>query len=230
MAAIGIGTKFYAQYADGNAAWVIVKARGKDTWEAEIAPESLDYVGTRRVFGGEEIRRAKRTTQLFHSLRNEHDEFWASRKIGEIVHYHSGFGQYVRGEVVEKDGKKVMKSTALVGDWRSYDLPHRNRFGKVEIGYHAQKVIEGDTFQPNSSNVVEGGFRPRSGFATHPRDLPALDLTVPAADEVEVELQRLIDLRERAAAILSGIGSIDNVSPDSVRDILKQAKSVLEEA
>lgn len=114
--------------------------------------------------------------------------FWESQKVGDIVHYHNSFGQFVRGEIVEHEGKKQMKSIALVGDWKGYDLPQRNADGSIRYSYNAKKVLEGDIWQPSDSCVYEAPSYSESNNSRYgdPREMPAIDLTLPEMDAEEI--------------------------------------------
>jgi len=105
--------------------------------------------------------------------RAVYDEF----DLGQIVHYHNGFGQFVRCEVVDapdddacmhaKKGERCLKELALVGNWREYDLRSDS--------YHMQGCLEGRLFKPHSSNIYEN---PKAALHHHPdpRKLAALAL------------------------------------------------------
>lgn len=87
------------------------------------------------------------------------DDFYDGLETGSIVHYHNGFGEFVRCEVVEAPddvdegilqidkGEKCLKEVALVGKWKDYDLR--------SDGYHMRGVREGRLFKPNASNIYE---------------------------------------------------------------------------
>ncbi len=73
-------------------------------------------------------------------------KWWAEQELGSTIHYHNGFGEYVRGVVVVlPDGQRGIKPLELVGNW---DNSH--------AGYHAAKIL-GDNpgWQPHISNIYE---------------------------------------------------------------------------
>jgi hypothetical protein len=156
---VGVGTTFRYAYADSFPMWRVVKPRGDDTWDCVIVGQ--EYAGTKKVFGGEEIRPAIELDRLAQRNRDEHACWWAERRSGEIVHYHYGFGQYVRGVIVEHDGQHQMRATGLVGDWKDYDLRTDS--------HYLRKIRDGAPFQPNVGNMFENPEFSRRGRDPDPR-------------------------------------------------------------
>lgn len=218
---IEIGTTFRALHADTNAKWSVVKKRGRASWECVIV-DCADYGGTKRVFGSEEIVKALGMGAIFTRLRDAHEDFWAARRIGEIVHYRNGFGQYVRGVIVEHGGTKMMRPTALVGKWRPSDLPRYDARGQFVSGYHAERIASGDPMQPNASNIVEAG--PKANEAGI-GNAPAIDLTLPERTEAQEEALRLSTLHAAVLAALTIDHSVDAVK--GLQDALDRARQVL---
>ena len=80
----------------------------------------------------------------------------------------------------------------MVGDWRAFDLPRRNRDGSIYYPYHAENVISGrDDWQPDPSNLWEhaGSLQLRS--PKNPNDMEPIDLTVPEMTAEEAETAAL---------------------------------------
>lgn len=219
---IGIGTKFNSGYADGMATWEVVRSRGANTWDCEIVAPSLDGLGVQKVFGGEEIERALKRAAHFSRVIDENTAWWSARKVGEIVHYHNGFGQFVRGEIVDVNGEKKMRPIALVGNYREYDLPIRNRDGSINHR-QASTVAKGEPFAPNYGNMYESD--PRSTrFSLDPRPLEPIDLTVPEMTPEQAASARL----ERAR--LDAITALQNGYSDpeaALRAVRAQLDAVL---
>jgi len=163
---VQVGTRFRACYADTNPLWEVKRARGRDTWDCEVVDEPVEYrgrtyasdwAGIRRVYGGEEIRAILQREKDREHLEDKHKAFYEGLEVGAVVHYHNGFGEYVRCEVVLakenssvgftslKRGEKCLKPVALVGNWSriSGDL------------YHVKAIKEGALFQPHFTNVFE---------------------------------------------------------------------------
>lgn len=212
--AIKIGTTFYSHYADSASLFTVVAKRGADTYDCEVKahPEHgtmIDWLGTKKVFGGEEIRHKIATAKMYGRLAKEADDFWASRKVGEIVHYHNGFGQYVRGEIVRVGDQMKMKPIALVGNW-THDLPKRASDGQVIYSYHVKRIRFPDTdspFQPNDGNMWESKTfsKPMGPYANfNPTTAPALDISDPAPLEGEAAAQATYEyMRMQIGRILS---------------------------
>lgn len=171
-----------------------------------------------------EVRRMVEHERAMKEMFEGPNRWYSKDKVGQIVHYHNGFGQYVRCEVVEadsirnlSDGKAIggvaLKPIALVGQWREFDLPRRKPNGEINYPYHAKSVVEGELMQPNASNLYEyDGFHDRLGI--DPRGLEPIDLTPPGMspeDERRAALVKRID-RVRAA--------IENADPANETSLL----------
>ncbi len=180
---IGPGTKFHAIIADGNPEWEITRSRGRGVWEAKCL--GVDYGGTIKVFTTAEVKHSVGMSQFFAKNSSDHDTFYAGLKTGSIVHYHNSFGQFVRSEVVmgttvhDKKLHKCLKPIALVGEWKSYDLPKRRPDGTINYGYNADMIRKGECFEPNFGSIYESGLQGGKHFGVDPSKLPALDLSVP---------------------------------------------------
>lgn len=213
-------TTFHSTYADSRPKWKVIKARGNDTWDCAVAEDSLDWAGTKKVFGGEEIRASIAHDKMWSNLVKAGDDWWASRKVGEVVHYHYGFGQWVRGVIV-KDGKEMkMRPSALVGAWKNFDLPRFNRYGELVENYHAKKIAAGELMQPNDSNMFEGSFTRRDGI--DPSTLPELSLE--PTGEFDPELARLHKLHKEVVAAL---GDYAYDTAEEIRARIEVAKTLL---
>lgn len=128
--------------------------------------------------------------------------FWASRKVGEILHYHNSFGQFIRGEVVDNGGKMELKPTALCGNWNKYDLPYRSKDGTINYSYHVKKIQEGESWQPSDSCVYEApAYSESYKSAGDPRVMPAINLELPPMSDEEIRrsnreilLQKVVEM------------------------------------
>ncbi len=212
---IAIGTTFTAPLADSRSIFTVIEARGGDTYQCEVKADpiygpNIDWFGHRKVYGGEEIRAELSQERMWATLRKSANEFWASRKVSEIVHYHNGFGQYVRGEIVRVDDQNKMMPIALVGNWSKHDLPRRQSDGSVFYSYHVKKIRfpgEDSSFQPNDSNVWESKnfskpMGPNRDF--DPVTAKPIDLSDPAPLEGDVaETARYEALRMKLTTVLS---------------------------
>ncbi len=202
-------TTFYATLADSRSLYTVMKSRGGDTYDCEVKahPEhgtQIDWLGHKKVFGGEEIRSSIAHDRALDSLFASADNFWASRRIGEVLHYHDSFGRYVRGIVVDTPKGKQMRATALVGNWTGHDLPKRGPDGEVRVPYQVKKIREGDTWAPNESCVYEAEAFSRKRDLPDPRKMPALDISDPAPLEGEAaEAARYEKMRMDISRVLS---------------------------
>lgn len=106
------------------------------------------------------------------SSTEPNDTFYGSVEPGDIVHYSNGFAQFVRCKVVS-DPTGIQGVTllpiALVGEvgrrqdeqgrwihgWSEHDVVVRRANGEPHWGYHAKKIIEGETMQPHASSMYE---------------------------------------------------------------------------
>jgi hypothetical protein len=227
-AKVVVGTTFYSYFADGNPLWEVVKARGGNAWDCVI--KSDDYSGTKKVFGTEEILRALETAKMWDNIASEHDTWWNSQEVGATVHYHNGFGQYVRGVIVEENGEKKMRCTALVGNWQDYDLPRIDAAGNLHLSHYVRRIVEGDgeTMQPNYSNMVEA-VGVREGKGEDPRGKPAIDLTLPQASGEQAEAARLMAIREQVMSLLQ-VEQDERPFSETLRAALVMARNLLKQS
>jgi hypothetical protein len=130
--------------------------------EPEVAPQAWeaicdgeDYGGTVKLFSSREINASVGIDKMWQEKGNEHDEYYASLKEGQTVHYCNGFKEFVECVVVEKSGKNVLQPVAIKGEWRKWDLPYRQPDGLIHLGYHAKMIINKETFTPNYTCIVE---------------------------------------------------------------------------
>jgi hypothetical protein len=149
---VKIGTQFRSSYADSNPLWTVTEKRGRGTWVAEINSDELDYAGVQSAFTTEQIESSVTWSNAMKKSGDDSNSFFDHLQPGVIVHYSNGFNQYVRCQVTVKH---QLLPVALVGEWKEYDLPKRQRDGTVYLGYHAQQIKDGKTFRPHASNVWE---------------------------------------------------------------------------
>ena len=210
------GMQFRSVLADSNALWVVKRSLG-GAWLCEVVDEPYeidgkvyegDYTGTEKSFLSREILASANYEAIFKGIRNDHDSFYASLDEGDIVHYNNGFKNFVRCEVVfdADEQKNKLKPIALVGEWSNHDLPKRRANGEINNGYHAQKIIDGETFEPNVTCIFEAGTKGFvNGNRNHgdPRSLPPVDLSVPAMTEEEEQEAVRCQLIGRVQEIIS---------------------------
>lgn len=202
------GARFRSVIADCNALWEVKRHLGGGSWLCEVVNEPIEihgkkyegeHAGVQKSFLAREISGAMAMATMFTEMLSDHDQYYASLSVGQIVHYNNGFQQYIRCRVVygkDKDGRdgNVLLPIALVGNWGRHDLPRRMRDGSICLGYHAKQIVENDTFTPNYSSIVESPSYRKHGdepTATVIAELPPVDLTLPEMTAEEVEAARL---------------------------------------
>lgn len=134
--------------------------------------DGYQYVGVERFTKADVLKHldsGKALAKLFART----DDFWKSRKPGEIVHYDNGGNAFVRGVIVETPKGMAMQPIALVGAWSAHDLPHWDSIGEIDYGYHGKQIRTGETMTPNDGNMYEAN---PSRFKVDPRALPELSL------------------------------------------------------
>ena len=212
-------TTFSAAYADSISKWKVIRSLGARVWLCEIVANSneeeyTDWVGTQKSFLTEEILASISTEEMFCKSINENDAFFEKQTLGNILHYHNGFNQWVRCKVIERNGSKVLLPIALVGDWKPHDLPVRRQDGSIFYGYHAESIINGKTFIPNISCIFECGCKSKK---SDPSQLQPISLTVP---EMTPEQTRIANLWKRIGEIQNIIS--DNQNPEYVLDEIRK--------
>ena len=116
----------------------------------------------------------------WEKMLETHDDdgkaFLKSLKVGDIVHYHNAFNQFLRLQVTKAGVKPYLKAIAMVGDWRKHDLPYRDEFGDTHYGYHTDFIRTGKSYECNPSNFYEHSDRKDM---KDPRHMVPLNITIP---------------------------------------------------
>lgn len=198
-------TSFNDVVADASLKFVVAGKEGK---LYKCVCEDEDYGPVTRYYTREDVLSRASWDSIFDDLAKQRDNFWDSQEVGTVLHYHNGFGQFVRGEVVEIDGEKRLMPKALVGAWSKSDLPSRTSTGEIHYPYHAKKIIEQNdegAWQPSDGCVYESpSFSPPARNAADPRTLPEIDLTLPEmTTQEQVEAAKEIRLKAIADVISS---------------------------
>lgn len=208
-------TTFRSTYADSNALWRVIGKKGKDCFLCEIVNETFefegktydgDYAGVQKVFLKSEVQQAVGWQDFWDDIHADHDSFYNSLKIGQIVHYHNGFGSYVRCQVVE--GKKL-KSIALLGNWHSHELPRRLPTGEILETYWSKQIKQGELTQPNATNLWE--FYENNKNNKKPSTMSD-DPTV--MTPINLELPEMTDDQKRNAELWATVNGIRNILND----------------
>ena len=208
---------------DGQAYYIVTKASpltvawidAIDGWTVEAA--------TIRGLTREDVLAQLWHRQKLTDLFSAGDRWWNEREIGETLHYHNSFGQFVRGTVVEHEGEKMLLPIALVGAWKKIDLPRRYDDGTILVPYHARKIAEGEPFRPHEANMYEhDSFRPNPKHRDFdPTTAEPIDLSVPEMTGAEEEIARLFGIAEAV------IDTLDRLTSENVREKLDKAAKQL---
>lgn len=190
---VKVNDTFQEPYADTIVTFTVMGKRpgSEDVWNCEVLGD-MDWAGMKRVFTTDQINKKMEAARAWKRTGDDSHDWWESRKIGEIVHYNNGFGAWVRGEIVQDGDLRKMKPIALVGDWKSYDLPFYNRRGEVETrGGWVTEVYTGvfKPSRPHASNMYENPQASCSKAGVDPRRLEPVDLTpVPLLPELQAQV------------------------------------------
>lgn len=159
------GKRFRSAIADCNCLWEVKGSRGRGVFECEVVNEPVeidgktydsDFAGRVDVFTREYIEAVLTWEEHAKRIERKHEGFYEGLDDGQVVHYHDGFGAYVRCHVVRaeedvkgiagiKKGERCLRKVALVGNWRHLG----------SHSYHVKGVEEGRLFKPNASNIWE---------------------------------------------------------------------------
>lgn len=218
---VKVGTQFRSSYADSNPTWTVVEKRGRGTWIAEINADELDYAGTQGAFTTEQIEASVEWSNAMKKSGDDSNSFFDHLKPGSIVHYSNGFGQYVRCQVTKNH---QLLPIALVGNWKEYDLPKRQKDGTVYLGYHAEQIKSGKTFRPHASNVWEYNVtkskdhRPINfGKWENPTQMVPVSLEVPPMTGP----QKIEALKYKKLNAIRAVLNDGDAEPDAIFDRLK---------
>ncbi len=182
---VKINDTFTDTHADGIVRFTVMSKRAGDVWNCKVV-DDMDWAGLEKVYTTAQIETHIAKDKTWRKFANEHDIWWATREIGETVHYSNGRKQFVRGVVVETEGRKKMKPTALVGEWHTMDFPRYDRKGDIVSSTYPTCIANGTPMQPNCSNMYECPTAPCRNYGFDPTNLPALDLTpVPLLPELQ---------------------------------------------
>lgn len=222
------GTRYSYPVADGKALYVVYKSRPLSLIHVPIGDSYQVSDAHMRGLKIKDIDAYAHRDEALAAMFKNDDDWWDSQKPGTVLHYHNSQGDYVRGEIIVKDDKVQLKSIALVGEWRN-DRARRWPDGRITTGFHAQKVLDGDTFQPNARSVYEHPkfSSPRGDKATFdPRTAEPIDLELPTMTRREQEVAGLLQRAHDAREELEGVFAL--TSPAKIRKKYATVKSILD--
>lgn len=204
-ATITVGTRFRSTIADDNALWEVTRIVDAHTVRAVVVNEPIeingrfydsDHAGVERPFDTATIANSLALASVFAEVQADRARFWDTIKIGTVLHYADSKNRFVRGEIAEQDGQKVLIPTALLGEWHPWEAATRTPTGEIAYGYHAQKIIAGEGWRPAPDLLVENGNEDRYPGL---RDATEVSLVLPPmtpAEEDAASTERaLADMR-----------------------------------
>jgi hypothetical protein len=216
---VRIGTTFSSVFADGNYTWKVVKRIGGNplSWLCEIVDE-----GTQKAFLDSEIRSKISQRKNIERYLAERETWWDDQKIGTVLHYNNGFGDWIRGEVVDVDGKKVMKPTALVGKWRESEYrPKYRADGELDVPYHVRSIRDSEGWRPDTGCVWEASDHQRKQYED-PTTMAPLDISIPELPKEQKEEAALWQKVNQVRDLL-------NLTNDAMKHDGKTPKQLLSE-
>jgi hypothetical protein len=223
-----IGRIIEHPYADGYAMYEIVGQKGKNFEIAWVDDGGDAWVlpawGKKTTISGTSARSFVERKDAMARLFGAADDWWEAQQVGSILHYHNGFGQWIRGKVVEREGKKQLKPEAMVGKWDQRDLWSRRDDGTIAYGYHVEGILSDKVWQPHVSNMYEGECK----TAGNPTILPPIDLTIPELNPAEQELAGLVQLSNQVQSLLQAAVRTPKAGrANTVRQALLLARKML---
>ena len=207
------GLRFHMALFDGTFVFETVAPRQNRFWDCKmvaVIDPGLEIRTELEVFRAPEILKAVRQDREADARADEQADYWGQRTVGETLHYHNGFGSYVRGTVQpDAEGQLGLRPESLVGAWAAYDLPTRMASGRITEPYHVQSIREARVWRPHTSCIAEAStFVSPNGAQVirDPRALPALVLSLPEPDRPTQQREALERARQQAVAALQASG------------------------
>lgn len=186
------------QVADGYAVYVVAKVNPLTLWHVGLGDGYSISSAHIRGLTLRDVKALVAREDAWQGIFDEHERYISSLRIGDVVHYNDGFNRYVRCVRVEGEKGKRLRPIALVGEWRDYDLPRRNVDGTITRSYMAERIANGEAYEPNYSNIYEASESLRLRATHDPRRLDPIDLSVP---DMTPEQERVAALARRLDSI-----------------------------
>jgi hypothetical protein len=140
------GVRFWAPLADASVQWLVVGRRAGDVWNAIVA-EPIEEAGTPGHFTERQIHAYVSMDEFHARMRDEQRAYFAALPEGSIVHYHHGFGRWVRARAVRVDGETQLRPEALVGRWEA----------DSQTSYWIDRFRETGAWRPHWTAIYESG-------------------------------------------------------------------------
>lgn len=199
-----VGRFIQHAHADSHAIYTITREVGNKV-EIKVCKIGDGWVlpawGEKALIARSKAEGFLRQRDMWADMATQEADWWAKQSIGTVVHYSNGFNQYIRGIILVVDGEKKMMPTAMVGDWRPYDLPRRQADGSIYYGYHAEGIVNKTPMRPNASNMYECPDHPRRG--DDPSKMEPVSIDVPEMTAAQQKLAALTTKIEMIRNLLS---------------------------
>jgi len=172
-----IGEEVRFQIADGYARYMVIKQRPLTVVHLDVGDGYQAHGPT--IHGlrlGDVEAQVEADRQWKAYAEQQAREYEKLLEDHSVLHYHDGFGQFIRCEVVVaeedrdhiKKGDKCLKETALVGKWKPHDLRSDS--------YRMKCIREGRVMLPNVSNIYEASTDLQKKYPD-PRQMKILEPT-----------------------------------------------------
>lgn len=179
-----VGELLRWQRADGHAVYMVTSERPLTLAHVDVGDAYFVEGALIRGLTLGDARAMVEQERRWREHMERAEDFYDELEVGSTVHYHNGFGSFVRCEVVKapddeacvhaQEGDTCLRPVALVGNWREHDLQHDS--------YHVEEIREGRLFKPSASNIYENPDAESTHRHGDPSAMTPLDF-VPAPPE-----------------------------------------------
>lgn len=176
---VKVGDTFAADYCDGRYQWTVDEVIDGRVVLASSDDATRDWGIDQKAWTVKDVETSRELEAKYRNVTQDSDDFWDRQELGTTLHYHNGFGEYVRGIVKSVDGVKLLDPIAMVGDWTHH------------WEYTWAKLVKGDgAWHPHASFIYESGATAAKHGADDPRTMEPLDFTGRTNDYLEHLLEK----------------------------------------
>lgn len=205
--------------ADGYAQYLVWKERPLELVHLALGDAWSIPASHARGIRLADVRQHVEASKAMQAIFQGNQDWWDAQALGTVVHYDNGFGQFVRGVIVDDGGERKMQPTALVGHvitadtpvedirehggWRDHEVARRTAYGDVDYGYHAKHVLTRESMRPHPGNIVESPDYSGSKLGVDPREMEPIDFDslLPQPDDDRLAAEALCRLVNRIAHV-----------------------------
>lgn len=188
------GVEFPYTINDARVTMRVSSHIGGGVWRCKVSDCSIDYQGVERYLPESKIEEIIRFEDQMRGYSHQTSDWFSGLNDGEIIHLIHMKNQWVRCEVMGGSVTPI----ALVGDWKSYDLPKRRPDGGISLPHYPRMILAGETFRPNPANFWEFEMN-----GDDPSSLDPVSLEVPEMTPEEESTARFIRIRDEAIEMLN---------------------------